>query len=347
MRFTVLASAALLVCLAACRPAGGNEEHPAALTFTLAPLDSVRLDEGVDAPIVVTSALEVTDSAFYILDAPARDVKVFTRTGEPVRVIGRPGPGPGEFRFPVGMAIEGTQLYVADDAQLRVSVFTAVGEFVRSIPLPPGTYTDLAVLDDGTLALAGRLPTRDTQPTRVPTMHFISRDGTYQGSSARREPPTHPYERAAAGIFLARSGDRLCSATRTSNVGVEYDRATGRVTYDTLAAGRYRPVEWLTSAPPGGDTKQFIDWWKSQTRTLFVVGVPDGACLVEFYDPLASPHHYVTLLERDRRTATIDGVDAQLETALADTVFGVARGDDGTITVIRYLLKTHEPRSRG
>jgi hypothetical protein len=44
---------------------------------------------------------------------------------------------------------------------------------------------------------------------------------------------------------------------------------------------------------------------------------------------------------------TQDVDDAALEGAVGDTVFGLARGEDGTFTVIRYLLQIRDAPNHG
>lgn len=70
----------------------------------------------------------------YILDGQNSTIQQFNATGQWIRQIGRKGGGPGEFAGPIGLAIRGSQLYVVDQTNVRISVFDTSGAFVTSHP---------------------------------------------------------------------------------------------------------------------------------------------------------------------------------------------------------------------
>jgi hypothetical protein len=67
----------------------------------------------------------------YIADRKPPVVKVFDSTGALVRVIGREGSGPGEFRVAF-IAVRNDVLVVHDPQQSRTSVFDTAGTYLRS-----------------------------------------------------------------------------------------------------------------------------------------------------------------------------------------------------------------------
>lgn len=75
----------------------------------------------------------------YVLDAQAREVRVFDREGRHVRSIGREGGGPGEFGEPAALlwGPEG-HLWVVDQRNARFSVFDTAGTYLTSHPRPGG-----------------------------------------------------------------------------------------------------------------------------------------------------------------------------------------------------------------
>ena len=67
----------------------------------------------------------------YIADRKPPTVKVFDSTGALIRVIGREGSGPGEFRVAF-IAVRNDLLVVHDPQQSRTSVFDTAGTYLRS-----------------------------------------------------------------------------------------------------------------------------------------------------------------------------------------------------------------------
>jgi len=88
-----------------------------------------------------------------VLDAQARQLRVFDTDGNHVASFGRQGGGPGEFEEPFGlMRSPDDRLWVPDVPTNRMSVFHADSGFVESFPLRflrYGFVWDGAMLDDG------------------------------------------------------------------------------------------------------------------------------------------------------------------------------------------------------
>lgn len=75
------------------------------------------------------------EDRIYVLDREANELRIFTRTGEHVRTVGRAGEGPGEYRNANGLVwLSPDTLVVVDQRGERYSVLTREGEFVRSVP---------------------------------------------------------------------------------------------------------------------------------------------------------------------------------------------------------------------
>lgn len=75
----------------------------------------------------------------YVLDAHAREVRVFDPDGSHVRSFGKQGGGPGEFEQPAALlwGADGN-LWVVDQRNARFAVFDTSGAFVTSHPRPGG-----------------------------------------------------------------------------------------------------------------------------------------------------------------------------------------------------------------
>lgn len=69
----------------------------------------------------------------FVVDSKDRKVKAFDRNGKFLRLIGKPGEGPGELGLPTGVQFTPDgQLMVEDATNRRLSFFKPSGEFIRS-----------------------------------------------------------------------------------------------------------------------------------------------------------------------------------------------------------------------
>lgn len=71
----------------------------------------------------------------YVLDQLAHAVHVVSRSGAPLREIGREGDGPGELRAPFGVALVDGVLAVGEAARNSVELFSPAGEPRGAVPL--------------------------------------------------------------------------------------------------------------------------------------------------------------------------------------------------------------------
>ena len=134
-RVLVLVSIAATAC-------GGAE-------VTDVPREAIRLVEeirigaldGGPAAFGLINGLTVDDDGrIVVLDLDHRELRIFGRDGEPEGTIGREGEGPGEFRFPVDVAIGPNRtIWVFDVWNGRYEVIDPIGRPERSFPLvlPP------------------------------------------------------------------------------------------------------------------------------------------------------------------------------------------------------------------
>jgi hypothetical protein len=71
----------------------------------------------------------------YVLDFYAQHIRVFDTDGAYLRTLGRPGQGPGEFRFVVGMRFDHTdRLWVVNQHNMRYTLFDTAGALVNEFP---------------------------------------------------------------------------------------------------------------------------------------------------------------------------------------------------------------------
>jgi hypothetical protein len=85
------------------------------------------------------------DGNVYVLDRQEREVRVYDQSGTPVRVIGRPGQGPGEFERPIQIGLLHDTLWVRDVANDRISWFDADGRLLFETRLAERVSVDIGV----------------------------------------------------------------------------------------------------------------------------------------------------------------------------------------------------------
>lgn len=98
------------------------------------------------------------DGRAFVLDALNHEVGVFEPSGERTAVLGRPGPGPGEFMGPAALAVDGAGggLYVLDERKQGIDLFEGDGHtWKRTIPLDFHA-ADLCLVSGRLYVLGGR-----------------------------------------------------------------------------------------------------------------------------------------------------------------------------------------------
>ncbi len=86
---------------------------------------------------LIGGVLELDDGTIWVGDRHLGAIRRFGPSGEFLGQVGREGQGPGEFRYPQGMRqLPSGQVAVWDDGQIRVSFFSAEGEFLSSFTPP-------------------------------------------------------------------------------------------------------------------------------------------------------------------------------------------------------------------
>jgi hypothetical protein len=118
---------ALLCVCASSAPAQGTASR---WSFTI----EQRYGERPGTELVSVQTIAVDGAGrLYVADSRPAAVKVFSPDGTLLRVIGRQGGGPGEYRNP-WIAARGASVVMHDPAQSRTSVFDTSGKFLRSWP---------------------------------------------------------------------------------------------------------------------------------------------------------------------------------------------------------------------
>jgi len=117
-------------------------------------------------------AVAVSGTRIYISDTENHRVQVYDYNGNILFKFGKHGSGPGEFRFPYGIAVaKDGRIFVADMYNDKISVFTPSGDFLHYFgsSLDIGKPAGLAI--DG-----GRLYLTDIRNHRVVVLDLDSGD---------------------------------------------------------------------------------------------------------------------------------------------------------------------------
>ncbi len=97
----------------------------------------------------------------YILDSGGNNIKKLNPEGKFITTIGQSGQGPADFSFPYSIDIdESGNLYVLDSSNHRIQILSSQGEFIKLIKLDKYRQNDIRVLNNGLIALGGRLDAR-------------------------------------------------------------------------------------------------------------------------------------------------------------------------------------------
>lgn len=149
----------------------------------------------------VRGAVILATGSLVVADGGSGQLRLYGREGQLLRVLGRRGEGPGEFRRLSGVwKFEGDSLLALDTSfgQHRFLVFSPGGDFVRSwSPLtPPGESRTLgvaAVASDGAVLF---LTSTTIRPAEVPVLgrnlesaYWYKSDGDLAGSLGRFPGP--------------------------------------------------------------------------------------------------------------------------------------------------------------
>ncbi|MDX2206069.1 MAG: 6-bladed beta-propeller [Gemmatimonadales bacterium] len=155
MTFRPLSDLALLLFLASCRVQNPPEnlgtvvDSSGAFPVLTAPLvvpewraepvgvvASAGGEGGEEEFGTIRSVLLAADGTLYVVDPSRRSLSVFDSSGRFIRLLGREGSGPGEYRAPYSIAWIGNSLALLDPRNGRLGLFDSTGAWLTSWPVP-------------------------------------------------------------------------------------------------------------------------------------------------------------------------------------------------------------------
>ena len=133
-KYRCLCAASIVIALTACAGADRGEGAASAIErWSLRRVATIDPDSaGLDGAI--RSIAADRDGNVYLAGYGAGGIYVFDASGEPLRVLGRAGSGPGEFKDRYSLAWTGDTLAVYDPQNGRVELVDRTGNWVASVP---------------------------------------------------------------------------------------------------------------------------------------------------------------------------------------------------------------------
>lgn len=222
-------------------------------TFTLT-REMLISPEEADLSPVGTMAVAPSGEIFLSQGEDNR-ITVFSPAGE-ARQIGRAGGGPGEFRRLTRIGFFGDSLWALDVGTNRVSIFSPMGEYVRSFPMPgreerepvPASFYTQAVLPGGDLRVLATLRYTMTLPD---WSHGVDSGSTIllrvsaSGEVRRRVKVIPPSQCRVNFTFTNGSGSALipfCPEHVSTHWNSSQGVATAITESDTPGRGWYRVI---------------------------------------------------------------------------------------------------------
>jgi hypothetical protein len=166
----IIVAALAAAVAAAGQPAAGKADNPRRM-----PVRDVKIDYSTDAEAAFGRPVSISHDAdaVYVVDAEAHEVRVFSKAGVFLRVLGRKGQGPGEFAAPADLDARDGRLYVADKFNDRIQILDGAGKYLGGFKVPYSP-DQVCALDGGKIVVS-HLPLglRGAEPM----LHCYSADG--------------------------------------------------------------------------------------------------------------------------------------------------------------------------
>jgi hypothetical protein len=206
---------------------------------------------------------------FVALRSAPTEIRVFDHAGSFVRILGRSGSGPGEFRSVRALHVgKGDSLFVADDYLLRLSVFDPSMRFVRNVPLKESVFEQGLVVLDSMVVLNVDASTiaADGAP-----LHGLTKDGRSISRFGRTPAPSGSVEYNPLTMvrWLAPSTSGTLWAAKLTVYSVERWSMNGKLIEELQRS----PPWFQTNTDPKYPATQVIAVQEDTTsQLLWVVG---------------------------------------------------------------------------
>lgn len=301
---------------------------------------SLELADVPEDPVAAPADLVILTRGYAVVDALQADIKIFDSAGAFVRVTGRPGDGPGEFKMPL-RAVRGPSddLIVMDAGRGAISKWDSAGRLTWEWRVPSVMY-DLAYLpDEEIVVLGGRLLDVNThRPTSNLAIHEFSLDGTLRHSYRPWPLASRQWEWSFSDPKLG-----VLGSTVVSGIGFEHylhvHWRDGRVD-DSLRLSTLIPVpEDMPGRPMV--RLEITEWMADKAVLGRIIGV-DNYTFIAQYARVgrlgAIAFQYAVADIRTGGMSVTDWTDVNILQARKPYAYGIHIGDDGTVQLRRYVM---------
>ncbi|HET7586123.1 MAG TPA: 6-bladed beta-propeller [Gemmatimonadaceae bacterium] len=257
----------------------------------------------------------------YLAGPYATQIVVFDRDGRFLKTLGRGGHGPGEFAGIGSMQIgPGDSLFVFDNPESRLSVFSPELKFIRSARLALVPQVNNTVLPDGRIVIGRSVLTRELagQP-----LHLLDRDGGRVRSFGNLSGILRPDVPGMLDRTVATSRGRyIWSAHQVEYVIDRIDVETGTITDVIRRNASWFPSRMKPQTRPEDIRAEpaVIDLQEDDAGRLWMlIAVPDKDWRKQLVPPQAGDQHgTVRDMQRfyDTRIEVLDPAQGRLIASL-------------------------------
>jgi hypothetical protein len=301
-----------------------------------APVADVALAADPQHPVQFVNAGRVLADNVILSDAKAGDVKVYSlRSGSFRRVVGAPGDGPGEFRYPVAISTAGPdQFAVLDQKRRTVSFHDTTGRLVRAAALREGSFNGLLILPaQARIIVSGNVALGDT-PAKGMDIHEYDYSGRRLGSYSATAVVSSEWAKRFDAKFVALTPTLLVEGSLNSNVLRLIDRVTRSERRVQVGDGWYRPLVWPSDKAlrPGYSQQTAVEignaWMRQQRMMNGIAALGGDRLLVRFqaFSPTGDRFYYYALADTAGRTFWTSRPTRDLVLdAHADTIYSFSK----------------------
>lgn len=341
---TIKLSPAIALLLLSCTEVGRTEDRAEVSDLSAVETYSVRLEEPPGDPVGRVADLLVVDGRVILVDGLQANIKLFSLDGAFVEAWGRPGDGPGEFRFPAAAEMLGDTLLFLDPAKSRVSLFDAAGAYISEWAIP-GTF--IAGLSSRTtpeptkIALASK--TSSPQPLEARAFNEIltlGEEGNTEIAFGRLAPPRSAVQSAFQTVFLAASDEFIVYGSMDSDRLRVYTWEGAFIAQVDAGGPTYEAIDWPHA--PSGDVELW-EWLSGNELLTKIIWVGDQRFLARF-ETVGEDNGYRYSL------ASVEAVDSRwlgstgkvgiaIESWDGNSLWGYRWSQDGAIDLIQAELE--------
>lgn len=225
------------------------------------------------------------DGSFLVADPREFQVRRYDSLGNLLAFFGGRGTGPGEFSRLIGAVQLGDGEIVAAEANGRLAWFNSSGQELRSESTGLALVFNVALVNDSTLALAGRMPGE----TDGPLIHLwdLKRNRVQRKffTVPPHDPDLDPAFAFAGAVDIAIRGDTVAAILALSDTVYFFDLRNGReLPKMPIPSRHFRPVTQPPPADMQGDAAARTRWSESFSRVSRIFWAPDGSLYVQYFD---------------------------------------------------------------